>query len=473
MTLAAGPSRFAADRSLADRALDRVAGGRPVPGNEVRLVYDGPEIFPAMLEAIAGARRWIHLDNYIIRDDTTGRRFAAALATRAREGVQVRVLTDWVGSFGTSRRFWDGLRAAGVRVRFFGPPNLWHLRRNFTRNHRKLLVTDGEWAMTGGWCIGDEWAGDPERGRQPWRDTGVVIEGPAAAVLDQAFAAVWGRLGTRLPPDEQVAEVSARGEAEVRVLAGEPGGARTSRVLELLLAAAEERVWITDAYLVAPRGIFRGLLDAARQGIDVRLLVPGTSDLPHIRNLTRTGYRELLDAGVRIFEWRGAMLHAKSVVSDGRWSRIGSTNLNLSSLIANYELDVLIEDEAFAQQMEAQFRRDLDHATEVCYERTPFFRDSLAFRPAEEPSGEHHPGLRERRRRAVVALRAVIAGSERVLYFQRLLALSLIAVLLLVFPRPTGLVLGGAVLWVAMTTLVDALVARRRNRPHGSGIVTG
>jgi cardiolipin synthase len=462
MTVPVVPPGNRDDRSLADRAMDRVAGGRPIPGNRVQLLYDGPEIFPAVLEAIAGARYWIHLDNYIIRDDVTGRRFAEALVARARDGLQVRVMTDWLGSFGTGRRFWRDLRHAGIEVRFFGPPDLWNLRRNLTRNHRKLVVVDGEWAATGGWCIGDEWAGDPAQDRQPWRDTGVVVDGPAAAVLDQAFAVVWGRLGTPLPAGELVAEVPVRGEAAVRVLAGEPGGARASRTLELLLAGVQERAWITDAYLVAPRGLFRGLLDAARQGVDVRLLVPGTSDLPHIRNLTRTGYRELLESGVRIFEWRGPMLHAKSVVVDGRWVRIGSTNLNLSSLIANYELDVLIEDEEFAQQMEAQFRRDLDHSVEVRYARTPLFRDSIAFRAPEDTTGEHHPGFRERRRRAVVALRAAISGSERVLFLQRILALVLVAGMLLVFPRTTGLVLGFLVLWVALTTTVDAIVARRR-----------
>jgi cardiolipin synthase len=372
-------------------------------------------------------------------------------------------MTDWLGSFGTGRRFWRELRQAGVEVRFFGPPDLWNFRRNLTRNHRKLVVVDGEWAATGGWCIGDEWAGNPAEDRQPWRDTGVVVDGPAAAVLDQAFGAVWGLIGAPLPPDELVAEVPIRGEAEVRVLAGEPGGARASRILELLLAGVQERVWITDAYLVAPRGLFRGLLDAARQGVDVRLLVPGTSDLPHIRNLTRTGYRELLESGVRIFEWRGPMLHAKSVVTDGRWVRIGSTNLNLSSLIANYELDVLIEDEDFAQQMEDQFRRDLDHSVEVRYARTPLFRDSIAFRMPDGTVDEHHPGFRERRRRAVVALRAAISGSERVLFLQRILGLALLAALLLLFPRTTGLLLGVVVLWVALTTVVDAAVARRRN----------
>lgn len=449
--------------SLADRALDRVSGGRPIPGNRVELLFDGPQVYPAMLRWIAEARHWIHLDNYIIRHDRTGRQFADALIARARDGIRVRVLTDWLGSFSTRRRYWRALREAGVEVRQYGPPDLWTFRNNLTRDHRKLLVVDGERAITGGLCIGDEWAGNPARARQPWRDTGVAVEGPAAAALDQAFGNLWRRTGPALPPDEVPGDVAARGEAQVRVVAGEPGGVRASRAIELLLAGSAERVWISDAYLVAPRGIFRTLLDAARHGVDVRLLAPGTSDLPHVRNLTRTGYRPLLEAGVRIFEWRGPMLHAKTAVADGRWVRIGSTNINLLSLIANYELDVLVDDPHLAQQMEDQFRRDLEHSTEVLLEPSRLFRATLAFRPPEEPplSG-HAPGLRERRRRALVAVRAVIGGSERALYLQWMLALAVLAALLLFLPRASGLVLGGLVLWVAFTSTVDALRARTR-----------
>jgi cardiolipin synthase len=444
--------------------MDRVAGGRPIPGNRVELRYDGPQVYPAMLERIAAAKRWIHLDNYIIRGDATGRRFAAALAERARAGVPVRVLTDWLGSFSTRRRFWNELRAAGVEIRFFGPLDLWNLTGNLTRDHRKILVVDGDRAVTGGLCLGDEWSGDEERGRHPWRDTGVAIDGPAAAMMDHAFAAVWNLLGTTLPADELASDVAPRGTAAVRVLAGEPGGVRVSRTIELLLAGASERVWITDAYLVAPRGIYRGLLDAAQQGVDVRLLVPGTSDLPHVRNLTRAGYRDLLAAGVRIYEWRGPMLHAKTAVVDGRWVRIGSTNLNLSSLIANYEMDVLIDDVSFAQDLEARFRRDLDASVEVRLQPARVFRDRLSFHAPGGTSEHHLPGLRERRRRTVVALRAAIGGSQRALFVQRVLALALLGLLLIVFPRPTGLVIGGLALWVALTTTVD-VVRDRLRRP--------
>jgi cardiolipin synthase len=457
-------SPVAGVQELVNRAMDRVAGGRPIPGNRVSLLFDGPEIYPVLLEQIAAARRWIHFENYIFRDDTTGQRFADALCARAREGVRVRVLADWFGSFSTSRRFWNRMRAAGVEVRLFGWPDLIRPFRNLTRDHRKLVVVDGRTSMTGGFCIGNEWSGDPSRGRQPWRDTGVAIEGPAAAVLGQAFAAVWGRSGDPLPEEELAADVPACGEAEVRVVAGEPAGIRASRMTELLLAGAAERVWLTDAYLVAPRGIYRALLDAARENVDVRLLVPGTSDIPHIRNLTRTGYRELLTAGVRIFEWRGAMLHAKSIVADSRWVRIGSTNMNVSSLIANYELDVMIDDQEFAQQMEAQFRRDLDRSVEVRHQPSRMFRDSLVFRMPDEVPAAGRRGLRERRRRTVVMLRAVVGGSQRALWLQQSLGLTLLALLLLFIPQVMGTIFGTLTLYFVLTGMLDMLRRRRALR---------
>ena len=461
----ADPTTASDVQVLVNRAMDRVAGGRPIPGNRVSLVFDGPEIYPAMLERIAQAREWIHFDNYIFRDDATGCRFADALCERARAGVRVRVLADWFGSFGTSRRFWNRMRQAGVEVRLFGLPNLLQPIRNLTRDHRKLMVVDGRTAVTGGFCIGDEWNGDPDEGRQPWRDTGVVIDGPAAAALDQAFGAIWRTIGEGLPVEELAADVPACGEAEVRVVAGEPAGIRAARMTELLLAGSAERVWLTDAYLVAPRGIYRALLDAAREGVDVRLLVPGTSDLPHIRNLTRTGYRELLDAGVRIFEWRGPMLHAKSIVADGRWVRVGSTNMNVSSLIANYELDVLIDDQEFALQMEAQFRRDLDQSVEVWLKPARMFRNTIGFRVKDDgPPRVRRRGMRERRRRTVIAFRAVVGGSQRALFLQQSLGLTLLAALLLFFPQPMGIIFGSLTLYFALTGLLDMLRRRRRAR---------
>lgn len=458
---AAPPSDHAPD--VVDRALDRAAGGRPIPGNRLTLLFDGPEIFPAMLERIARATRRIHLDSYIIRSDATGRMFAAALAERARAGVKVRILTDWLGSLTTRRSFWRSLRRAGASVRFFNPPALLRIRNNLTRDHRKLLVVDGATAITGGHCLGNEWSGDPKSRRQPWRDTAVAVDGPAAAVFDRAFAVPWRAIGAPLEESELVADPAAEGESQVRVIAGEPGGVRASRATELLLAGAVERVWITDAYLVAPRHIFQAMIDAARGGVDVRVLVPGTSDLTHIQNLTRSGYRDLLEAGVRIFEWRGPMLHAKTIVVDGRWARIGSTNLNFSSLLANYEIDVLAEDVPLAHAMEAQYRRDLDRSVEIRYRGLPAGRRRRRRRPplAAFPLGPppevrgHKPGLRERRNRAAVAVWAVVSGARRAILLQYSLTLTIIGVLFLFFPRSMAAVFGVLALWLAVAAWLE------------------
>ncbi len=158
--------RNVGQRSKAGRLFDRVARSRPIPGNLVTFQHDPAAAYDAMLEVIAAARQWVHFDNYIFRDDQIGQRFAEALAERATAGVAVRIMTDWLGSFGTSRRFWNRLRAAGAEVRIFGPPS-WSLIQNLSRNHRKLVVADGAVAMTGGVCIGDEWLGDAERGQLP------------------------------------------------------------------------------------------------------------------------------------------------------------------------------------------------------------------------------------------------------------------------------------------------------------------
>ncbi len=298
-------------------AMDRATGARPIGGNQLQHHPDSARALDAMLDLIARAEQWIHFENYIIRDDRTGRRFAEALAARARAGVRVRVVYDALGSVGTSRRYWRGLREAGAEVRAFHPLLSRHVLDTFLRDHRKLLVTDGARAILGGLCIGDEWAGDPARQRLPWRDTMVAVCGPAAAAADRAFARVWERAGTGepLPSDELEADPAECGSSTVRVVAGAPGRARVYRAVQLLAASARERLWITDAYLIAPPPLYAALLDAARSGVDVRLLVPGTSDLPVLRDFTRGGYRELLRAGARIFEWQGPMLHATFAAS--------------------------------------------------------------------------------------------------------------------------------------------------------------
>jgi cardiolipin synthase len=466
-----------------ERALDRAAGSRTIPGNRLRLLFDGPEAFAAMEELIGSASRWIHFDNYIIRDDATGLRFARALAARAREGIAVRVSTDWLGSLGTGRRYWRDLGASGATVRQFNGPRPFDLPSLLSRNHRKVVVVDGTRAIIGGLCIGDEWAGDPARGRLPWRDTAALVEGPAAAALDGAFARTWAASGAPLPAAELAGDVASMGDARVRVLAGEPARERAYRVTELLIAAAADRVWITDAYLVAPRRLFRYLVDAARDGVDVRLLVPGSSDLPLVRNLTRFGYRDLLRAGVRIFEWTGPMLHAKTVVADNLWVRVGSSNLNHSSLVGNYELDLLIESDEMADQMEARFRRDLEASAEVLTRAVRAPRQIGRLLPAaleiekgdrtggggrgDEPRPAHRKGIRERGGRSVLAMRTLVASARLAIFGPIALILATLGILFLLVPALMALIFGLFSLWLALVSGAEAI--RRRSEPGVRG----
>jgi cardiolipin synthase len=463
------PSRAA--RSI-EAALNRAAGGRPIPGNRVRLLVDGPETYDLMLDRIAAAERCIHLENYIIRDDATGWRFGRALAARAGEGVRVRVMYDWLGSFSTGRRYWKFLRDSGVEIRCFNPPHLLRIFANLSRNHRKVLVVDGRLSVIGGQCIGDEWAGDPGHGVPAWRDTAVEIAGPAARALDSAFLATWNLTGSPAPAGHaETAEQTAEGDAEVRVVVGEPGRERAYRTLEYLTAGSVERLWITDAYLVPPPRLFQALVDAARDGADIRLLVPGTSDVPLVRNLTRVGYRRLLRAGIRIFEWDGPMLHAKTMVADGRWARIGTSNLNASSLLGNYEIDVLIEDESFAQAMEAQFRRDAEQSLEV--QRRPYrlprrlqpvMPVGLA-RQAPAPPHQRKRGRRELRGRAAVATRTLISGARRSVYAPASVFLVVLGVLFFVLPGAMGYVFGAVCVWLAGAAGMEAFARRGQRGP--------
>ena len=454
--------------AMVERALARAGGTRFVPGNATRLLLDGPAAYPAMLDAIHRAEGWVHFENYIIRDDTTGRRFAEALAARARAGVAVCLLTDWLGSRGLGRRLAAELRAAGVELRRFNPPRYLDILGNVARDHRKLIVTDTNTAIIGGLCIGDEWAGDAERSVPPWRDTALQLDGPVAMALDHAFEQTWTLAGGRIPPGRHAAELPEAGVAEVGVIAGEPRRARIQRIVELLAAGAVDRLWITDAYLVAPRSLFQSLLDAARGGVDVRLLVPGASDLPVIRNLTRIGYRALLQAGVRIFEWDGPMLHAKTIVADGSWCRVGSSNLNSSSLVGNYELDVLLHDPGLGAQLEAQFRRDTAVSAEVewsprhagrTFERVPpdTPRHDL---PAVPSATAHIRRVRERRRRTSLALRGLASAAQRSVFGPIALGLSFLGLLFVVLPRTMALIVAALCAWLAVGAGAQAF--RRR-----------
>lgn len=357
-------------RLLAEQAFSRTAGAPLIAGNRVKLLRDARENYPAWLDAIAGARHWIHFESYIINSDRTGRVFAEALAERARAGVRVRLLYDWLGSLSTmtSRSFWRILRDAGVDTRPFNPPRFDSPFTWITRDHRKMIAVDGETAFVTGLCVGDQWTGDPDKGLDPWRDTGIAIVGPAVADVEAAFAEAWGQYGPPLPPDERASAdgVPPVGDVSLRVIPSMPAAGGMFRLDQLVASLATRTLWVTDAYFVGVSAYVDALTSAARDGVDVRLLVPGSgSDIAAVQRLTRAGYRALLEGSVRVFEWNGSMMHAKTAVADGRWARVGSTNLNLQSWLGNWELDVAVEDHRFGAEMQAMYETDLQNATEI------------------------------------------------------------------------------------------------------------
>lgn len=351
----------------AERAMVRASDAEIVRGNSARVLPEGPDALNAWMREIEGAREWIHLENYIVRNDGIGRTFRDLLADRAQAGVRVRVLYDWLGCWATPASFWKPLRAAGGDVRAFSPPKPTEPLRLLRRDHRKVVVVDGRYASVGGMCIGDEWMGEPERSIPPWRDTGAEIRGPAAAVIDRAFARAWREAGPMLPLDEipDPHRTARAGDVPVRVVEGEPGRSRIYRLSQFVAVGVEQRLWITDPYFVTPPAMTEALAAAARDGVDVRILVPAYNNWPVIGGFSRAGYRPLLEAGVRLFEWEGPMIHAKTAVADGVWTRIGSSNLNLASLLSNWELDLAILDREVGSQMEDIFLRDLASSVEI------------------------------------------------------------------------------------------------------------
>jgi cardiolipin synthase len=362
----------AALRGFAGRALSRAAGAPLIEGNHVRLLKDARENYPAWLDAIHTAKHHVHFESYIIHEDDTGRQFAETLIAKAREGVQVRLIYDWMGGFGkASRRFWRHLRSGGVEVRCYNPPRFDSPLGWMSRDHRKMLAVDCRIGFITGLCVGRMWTGDPERRLDPWRDTGVEVRGPAVSEIEQAFSQIWATMGKPVPHFGAIGEDSAiaAGDMSVRIVASLPATTGMMRLDELVSTLAEKTLWLSDAYYAATSSYVQALRAAAKDGVDVRLLVPNGTDIPILRPISQAGYRPLLEAGVRVFEWNGTMLHAKTAVADKLWARVGSTNLNLASWMTNYELDVAIEDPAFAETMTTQFERDLSNTTEIVLTR--------------------------------------------------------------------------------------------------------
>lgn len=470
-------------------ALSRATNADLVLGNQVELQFDGPATFESWLAAIESAERCIHFENYVVRNDRTGRLFRDALIAKAEQGVAVHVVYDWVGCWATPRRYWRPLKQAGGQVRAFNPPSLRDPFGVLQRDHRKLVCVDNEVAFIGGFCVGDEWAGSPDQ--PPWRDTGVALKGPAAAEAARTFEAIWRTLGEPISPNFQADPntVPAAGDSAVWVIRGIPWRSRVYRATHLVTASAQSRIWITDPYFVAPRPVSEALAAAAKDGVDVRILVPAHNNWPWVGSLSRGGYRPLLRAGVRIFEWQGPMIHAKTSVADGVWCRIGSSNLNAASLLGNWEIDVGVLDWDLARQMEGLFLADLASSVEIVLPgqipRRAVDREGVA--PVTTPIEaegtlqdriqywRHSPGAGSGWRladlvRAGSTLGDAIAGhrtlgrEDRTVLGTVTIALLLLGGLAAIVPRFAGWTVSGLLLWLGVTLGLRAAAQARRAR---------
>ena len=467
-------------RLLAEQAFSRAAGAPLVEGNALDLLVDARATFDAWLAAIRAARDAILFENYIFRDDELGREFRDALVERAAAGVRVCVLRDWLGCLGqSSARFWTPLLEAGGEVRVYNPFQFGSPFGWLSRDHRKLLVVDQQVGFVGGLCVSGRWLGDPKRRIAPWRDTAVAVRGPALHDLVRAFADVWDPLGEALSASvlDAATRCLRQGHTDLRVVATLPNTAGLYRLDQLIAGMARSNLWLTDAYFVGVAPYVQALVAAARDGVDVRLLVPGSSDLPAVGSLTRAGYRPLLEAGVRVFEWNGSMLHAKSAVADGRWARVGSSNLNLASWIGNCEIDIAIEDETFARAMEAQYRADLDNATEIVLKMPRRRRDAADADATRRARGGSSRGAATGALRlansigAAITNRRVLGSAELGPLLASGVALLACAGVAAVWPRLLAWPLALLAAWVGISLIARYLNARGRKskRGHGEG----
>jgi cardiolipin synthase len=347
------------------KLVSRIDSGPVHNGNKVQLFMDGREAFAAIHEAMNSAREEILLETYILRDDSTGLELKDTLARASARGVTVRVLADGFGSSAVKSAFWTRLRACGIKARLFHP--FWsRLSDHFHRDHRKIIVVDRRIAFTGGMNIADEYGSSRKSNDNLWRDTQARLEGPVAWELAAVFREGWEHAGGDAFDIAPWNSANPSG-ARCVVLGSRPGRGQKekSAVLSALVGASRRRLWITNAYF-APRPIaIHVLSDAARRGLDVRLLLPGRTDVPFVRHAGHGFYAELLTRGVRIFEYQPAILHEKSFIADDYVTVVGSSNLDFRSFQFNAECNVMIFDDTTAHQMADAFEEDEQHSVEI------------------------------------------------------------------------------------------------------------
>ena len=354
------------------RSMSVLLGPPLIDGNRVETLLNGDQIFPSMLQAIAGAKHTVDFETYIYWSGETGKRFAAALSERARAGVKVNVMVDWLGSQKMDEDSIETMKQAGVNFRKYRPLRWYNLGRINNRTHRKLLIVDGRIGFTGGVGIADEWSGhaqDP----QHWRDNHYRLEGPAVAQMQAAFMDNWTKLsGSVLHGDRYFPPLKPEGKAYAQVFqSSAEGGSESMHLMYLLsVAAATKTIDLAMAYFVPDEVTSEGLINAMKRGVRVRLILPGPLiDADFVRSASRAGWGPLLQAGAQIYEYQPTMYHVKVLVVDGLWSSVGSTNFDSRSFRLNDEANLNVYDTAFARAQTESFEADLKHARQITYEQ--------------------------------------------------------------------------------------------------------
>ncbi|HUX83535.1 MAG TPA: cardiolipin synthase [Halothiobacillus sp.] len=357
------------DRHLALEA--EIVGSPLVVGNKVELLVDGPTTYNSMFAAIENAKNHINMETYIIEDDEIGRRFADLLISKQRSGVQVNLIYDSVGAISTPKEFFTPLKESGVNVLEFNPINPLLARKGWQvnrRDHRKLLIVDGQVAFVGGINISSVYSsGSTGRTKStkdnpPWRDTHLRMAGPVVSEFQKLFMAAWSeQKGEPLASRNYFPEPGSKGNEVVRAIGSSPEEPYSQIYATLLSAinSAETRISLTNAYFVPDPQLLAALKEAVQRGVDVRLLLPEKIDSMLVYYASRSYYDELLSAGVKIYERQDALLHAKTALIDGVWSTVGSTNLDWRSFINNQEINAVMLGQDFGAQMQALFEKDL------------------------------------------------------------------------------------------------------------------
>ncbi len=359
-------------------ALEEAATGSPlIAGNKTTLLFDGPATIKAMMAAIANARDHVNFETYIFDEDELGLKFADLLIEKQRAGVQVNIIYDSIGTLGVSREFFQRLRDAGINLTEFNPVNplkrfgSWRINN---RDHRKILIVDGKTGFAGGVNIAEDYSHSSlfrsrktRSGELGWRDTHLQLEGPAVASLQWLFLDTWAQQNKNPLPDlDYFPSLPPVGDKVVRIVASHPGGDfEIYKAFTLALQEAKQSIHMTNAYFAPDAQILERLLDAARRGIDVKIIFPSQSDAGVVYYAGRSFYTELLQAGVRIFELKGSVLHAKTTVVDGLWSTVGSSNFDIRSFMHNSEINVIVLGDPFGRTMESAFQEDIRNSHEV------------------------------------------------------------------------------------------------------------